>query len=113
MFKPSVLVSAPGRLLFLGWVLALPIDPLSYAVFVGYAMLLAATTLGVPAQGGRIPMLPAYLALGIPIEGVVLLETVDVLWDFAATVLNATGYLAATTLLPRGPVDARAPAPAT
>lgn len=113
MFKPSVLVSAPGRLLFLSWVLAFPIDPLSYAVFVGYAMLIAATTLGVPSQGGRIPMLPAYLALGIPIEGVVLLETVDVLWDFAATVLNATGYLATTTLLPRGSAGVRAPAPAT
>jgi Na+/H+-dicarboxylate symporter len=112
MFKPSVLVSAPGRLLFLGWVLALPVSPLEYAVFVAYALLMASTTLGVPSQGGRIPMLPAYLALGIPIEGVLLLESVDVLWDFAATVLNATGYLAATTLLPRGSSALGGPVPA-
>jgi Na+/H+-dicarboxylate symporter len=45
--------------------------------------------------------LPAYLALGIPVEGVVLIASVDMLWDFTATALNSTGYLATTTLLPR------------
>ena len=53
--------------------------------------------------------LPAYLALGMPVEGVVLLHSVDMIWDFSATVLNATGYLAATSLLPRGAASAAVP----
>ena len=100
-FKPNRLVSSPGKLLFLAWVYGVAIDPLGYAFFVGYVILLAATTVGVPNQHARHVTLPAYLALGIPVEGVILIAAVDMLWDFAATALNATGYLAATTLLPR------------
>lgn len=108
-FKPNRLISSPGKLLFLSWIYAVPIDPLGYAMFVGYVMLLAPTTVGVPNQGTRMTTLPAYLALGIPVEGVVLIQSVDMLWDFAATALNATGYLAATTLLPRDAASATAP----
>jgi len=111
-FKPNRLVSSPGKLLFLGWIYGIPIEPLGYVMFVAYVMLVSATTVGVPNQGSRMTTLPAYLALGIPVEGVVLIQSVDMLWDFAATVLNATGYLAATTLLPRVAEGAMAPEPA-
>lgn len=107
-FKPNRLVSSPGKLLFLAWIYGVSVDPLGYAMFVGYVILLAATTVGVPNQGSRHATLPAYLALGIPVEGVVLITSVDMLWDYAATALNTTGYLAATCLLPRAMV---APAP--
>ena len=100
-FKPNRVVSSPGKLLFLGWVYGIAIDPLGYAIFIGYVILLAVTTVGVPNQHARHVTLPAYLALGIPVEGVILIGAVDMLWDFSATALNSTGYLAATTLLPR------------
>ena len=103
-FKPSNLVSAPGRLLFIAWIYGIPIDPLGYVMFVGYVMLLSTAVLGVPGQGTRLVSLPAFLALGIPIEGIVLITSVEMLWDFSATVLNTTGYLAATSLLPRNAV---------
>jgi Na+/H+-dicarboxylate symporter len=45
----------------------------------------------------------------MPVEGVVLLNSVDMLWDYAATVLNSTGYIASTTLLPREPSIGAAP----
>jgi Na+/H+-dicarboxylate symporter len=106
-FKPNRLVSSPGKLLFLAWIYGVSIDPLGYAAFVGYVILVAATTIGVPNQGGsRHTNLPAYLALGIPVEGVVLITSVDTLWDYMATTLNATGYLAATCLLPRAALAA-------
>jgi Na+/H+-dicarboxylate symporter len=105
-FKPNRLVSSPGKLFFLAWVYGVTIDPLGYAFFVGYVILLAATTVGVPNQHARHVTLPAYLALGVPVEGVVLIAAVDMLWDFSATVLNSTGYLAATSLLPRAAVAA-------
>lgn len=107
-FKPNRLVSSPGKLFFLAWVYGVAIDPMGYAFFVGYVMLLAATTVGVPNQHARHVTLPAYLALGIPVEGVVLIAAVDMLWDFSATALNSTGYLAATSLLPRASVAALA-----
>lgn len=100
-FKPNRVVSSPGKLFFLGWVYGIPIDPLGYLVFVGYVILLAATTVGVPNQHARHVTLPAYVALGIPVEGAILIASVDMLWDFAATALNSTGYIASTSLLPR------------
>ncbi|MGH7566700.1 MAG: dicarboxylate/amino acid:cation symporter [Gemmatimonadota bacterium] len=108
-FKPNRLVSSPGKLLFLSWIYGIPVDPLGYAMFVGYVMLISPTTVGVPNQGSRMTTLPAYLALGMPVEGVVLLNSVDMLWDYAATVLNATGYIASTSLLPREPASAVVP----
>jgi Na+/H+-dicarboxylate symporter len=110
-FKPNRLVSSPGKLLFLAWIYGIGIDPLGFTMFVGYVILLAASSVGVPNQGGRNATLPAYLALGIPVEGVILINSVDMLWDYAATTLNATGYLAATCLLPRAAL-AVAPEPA-
>jgi Na+/H+-dicarboxylate symporter len=110
-FKPNRLISSPGKLLFLSWIYGIPVDPLGYAMFVGYVMLISTTTLGVPNQGNRNATLPAYLALGMPLEGVVLMNSVDMLWDFAATVLNSTGYLASTSLLPRKAALAAVPEP--
>ena len=110
-FKPNRLVSSPGKLLFLSWVYNIPIEPLGYAIFVGYVMLLAATTVGIPNQHARHVTLPAYLALGIPVEGVVLIASVDLIWDYTATALNTTGYLATTALLPRETGSVAAPEP--
>jgi Na+/H+-dicarboxylate symporter len=108
-FKPNRLISSPGKLLFLSWIYGIPVDPLGYVMFVGYVMLVATTSVGVPNQGTRMTTVPAYLALGMPVEGVVLLNSVDMLWDYAATVLNSTGYIASTTLLPREPSIGAAP----
>lgn len=100
-FKPNRILSETGKLLFLAWLYGVSIHPIGYAGFVGFIMLLAATTVGVPNQRSGFSSLPAYLALGIPVEGLILIDSVDMLWDYAATVLNATGYLAVTTLLAR------------
>jgi Na+/H+-dicarboxylate symporter len=108
-FKPNRLISSPGKLLFLSWIYGIPVDPLGYAMFVGYVMLTSTTSVGVPNQGSRMTTLPAYMALGIPVEGVVLISSVDMLWDYAATVLNSTGYIASSSLLPREPAVATAP----
>ena len=46
--------------------------------------------------------LPAYIAAGLPIEGIVLAEAVETIPDIFKTVLNVTGDLSAATLLSRG-----------
>jgi Na+/H+-dicarboxylate symporter len=45
--------------------------------------------------------LPLYLALGIPIEGYVLVKALDVIPDCFKTVLNVTENLAITTVAAR------------
>ena len=42
---------------------------------------------------------PLFLAIGLPVEGIGLLIAVDAIPDLFATVLNATGDLAAAALV--------------
>jgi Na+/H+-dicarboxylate symporter len=44
---------------------------------------------------------PLFLAIGLPLEGIGILIAVDAIPDLFATVTNATGDLAATTLVAR------------
>jgi Na+/H+-dicarboxylate symporter len=44
---------------------------------------------------------PLFLAIGLPLEGIGILIAVDAITDLFATVTNATGDLAATTLVAR------------
>jgi len=45
--------------------------------------------------------LPLYIALGIPIEGVVLLRTVDAIPDIFKTVVNVTEDMSVAALVSR------------
>jgi Na+/H+-dicarboxylate symporter len=57
--------------------------------------------------------LPAYLAAGIPIEGVMLLSAVDAVPDLFKTVLNVTADLSVAAIVGRrSGVHAREPADA-
>lgn len=42
---------------------------------------------------------PLFLAIGLPAEGIGILIAVDAIPDLFATVLNATGYMAATAMV--------------
>jgi Na+/H+-dicarboxylate symporter len=44
---------------------------------------------------------PLFLAIGLPAEGIGILIAVDALPDIFSTVLNTTGYMAATTIVAR------------
>lgn len=46
-------------------------------------------------------LLPAYMAVGIPIEGYLMLKTVGAVSDIAKTVLNVTGDMTVATILSR------------
>ena len=50
---------------------------------------------------------PLFLAIGLPVEGIGMLIAVDAIPDLFSTVLNATGDLAAATLVSRYSVDER------
>jgi DAACS family dicarboxylate/amino acid:cation (Na+ or H+) symporter len=67
-------------------------------IFLGFA------APGVP-RGAFLMLAPLFLAIGLPVEGIGILIAVDALPDLFATVLNASGNLAATALVARSSPD--------
>src|SRR5204862_5641818 len=70
------------------------------AVFLVTHVILSFSTIGIPAHGS-LNSLPAYMAAGIPIEGVVILTAVDAIPDIFKTLLNVTADMSAATILSR------------
>ncbi len=99
-FKVNRTISSAAKLLFLASLYRIHLDPgqiASFAVIVG---ILSFSTPGIPSAG-TLATLPAYLAAGIPIEGVVLLNAVDAIPDIFKTLLNVTGDMSAAAILAR------------
>ena len=106
LFKLSRTVSAPLRLFVLAQLYHIPLSATTIAIFFVTIILLSFGTVGLPSGVLPIPTLPAYMAAGIPIEGVVILEAVDAIPDIFKTVLNVTGDMSAATILSRSSRDA-------
>ena len=64
--------------------------PAALASFLLTQLIMSFSTAGIPSAGA-IRSLPAYLAAGIPIEAVMVLNAVDTIPDIFATVVNVTG----------------------
>lgn len=99
-FKLNRAVSSLCRLFFLAYIFGIHLTVETVAIFAVTSLLTNLATPGVPSQGVS-PTLPLYLAAGIPIEGVVLLGSVDVIPDFFMTLLNVTGDMTAVTIVAR------------
>lgn len=114
-FKLNQAVSPVGRLLFLAFVFGIPLSLGDQASFLIGTIFLSFGVPGVP-RGAPFMSLPLFLAVGIPIEGVVLLEAVKSIPDVFMTLLNVTGDMSVATILSRkerakgviSPVPARA-----
>lgn len=100
-FKVTLLITEPVKLLFLAHVFGIALSPGQIVSFLVTVLLLNFTELGLPRGGVPFRTLPAHLAAGIPIEGLVLLQAVNELEDYPDTVANATGMFAAATFLSR------------
>ena len=109
-FKVNRTISAVLKVLFLAHVFGITIGPARMAVFIATVVILSFTALGVPGGGGAFKTLPAYLAAGVPVEGIVILEAADAIPDIFKTLLNVTGDMAAATILTRGARTAPEPA---
>ncbi len=99
-FKLNRAISSTCRLLFLGHVYGISLSSATIATFVVTALLGSFATPGLPSTGA-VETLPFYVAAGIPVEGVILLGSVDSIPDFFMTLLNVTGDLAAMTIVGR------------
>ena len=64
--------------------------------------MLSFTSVGVPNGGAAFKTLPAYVAAGLPIEGIIIAEAVETIPDIFKTVLNVTGDMSVAAILSRG-----------
>jgi Na+/H+-dicarboxylate symporter len=101
VFKMNRTVSTTAKLFFIAHIYNLPVSAGTYATFLVTVILLSFTSAGVPDGGSSFATLPAYLAAGMPIEAVVVLEATTTIPDIFKTLLNVTGDMSAAVLLSR------------
>lgn len=106
-FKWTTPISAVAKALFIAHVFGIALSPGQILAFVAAMVLLSFSILGVPRGGVPARGLPAYLAVGLPIEGYFLVEAVDDLIDYAQTLNNVTGHVGAAAILSRADRAAR------
>ena len=100
MFKANSGINGMVKLLLMAHMYSIDLTSAEIIVFLLTTLLLSVATLGVPA-GGSVPNLPALLAAGMPMEGIVLFSTVDALPDVFATTLNVTADMTAAAVVAR------------
>jgi Na+/H+-dicarboxylate symporter len=99
-FKLNRGVSSIAQVLFLAHVFGLPLDAPRLISFFAIQILLSFSTAGIPSLGS-IRSIPAYIAVGIPVEAIFILNAVDSIPDIFKTLLNVTGDMSAAAILSR------------
>jgi Na+/H+-dicarboxylate symporter len=100
-FKVNRTLSSTTKLLFLAAMFGVALTPAQVATFVVTVMLLSFSSPGLPGGSNAMPTLPAYLAVGIPIEGYLLIKAVDVIPDIFKTLVNVTANMAVVVIVAR------------
>ena len=98
MFKFAAPVSWVFGTLFVAWYYQVNLDLADYATVAFACTFLWFAGPGVP-RGAFLMLAPVFLQIGLPIEGLGLLIAVDAIPDLFATVLNASGDMAAAVLV--------------
>lgn len=101
VFKVNRTVSATIKVLFIAHIFGVPIGVPQMITFVVTIMILSFTALGIPGGGTAFKSMAAYMAVGIPIEGYILLEAVDAIADIFKTILNVTGDMSVAVVTER------------
>jgi Na+/H+-dicarboxylate symporter len=108
LFRIGTVMANPIKLVFLSHVYGIALRPDIIAMFVATEVVFSLSAAGIPSSGGAgsgFRMIPVFVAAGIPIEGVVMLDAVETIPDIFETLANVTGQMSMATLLTRG--DAR------
>jgi len=100
IFKLSQIVMNLTKFFFLAHVCEVTLSAPKVAAFLLTILILSFSTAGLPSRGS-VRSIPAYLAAGIPIEAVVIVDTIEAIPDIFQTVINVTGNLSAATILSR------------
>jgi Na+/H+-dicarboxylate symporter len=100
VFKLDISVSNMVKLFFLAQVYGVHVGVARLVAFLLFVTALSFSSPGLPS-GGSFRTLPAYLAAGVPIEGVVMVQAMEAIPDVFMTLLNVTGDMSAAALLSR------------
>lgn len=114
IFKQNRTISSLAKLLFLAHVFSVSLTMADVVAFFLVVLLLSFSAVGVPSGGAAFTTLPAYLAAGLPIQGIVILEAVETIPDVFKTVLNVTGDMSVAAVAAAGlalPEEADRPGP--
>ena len=98
MFKLAGPSSWTAGALFISWFYNVPLHAPQLVLLAVASVFLGFASPGIP-RGAFIMLTPILIAVGLPVEGVGILIAVDAIPDTFATVLNATGNLAATAVV--------------
>ena len=98
MFKFAAPISWTFGTLFVAWFYQRDLHAAQYATIAFASTFLAFAAPGVP-RGAFLMLAPLFLAIGLPVEGIGMLIAVDAIPDLFATVLNASGDMAAAVLV--------------
>lgn len=101
IFKINRTISSTAKLVFLAHVYGVPLSATTMAVFMVSVTLLSFGAAGVPNGGQAFSTLPAYVAAGMPVEGVILLEATSMAPDMLKTIINVTGDMSVAAILSR------------
>jgi proton glutamate symport protein len=99
-FKLDCGVGPVVQLLFLAHVFRVPLGLGQIASFFLIQLILSFSAAGIPSMGS-LRSIPAYLAVGIPIEAIFILNAVETIPDIFKTLLNVTGDMSAAAILSR------------
>lgn len=101
LLKLSAVAAKTVGVVFLAGLYGAALGPGALVSFIATVMLLSVSTVGVPMGGATFTTMPAFVAAGIPPEGLVLLASVEAIPDIFKTVLNVTANLTvAVTVAP-------------
>ena len=101
VFKLNRTISSTAKLVFLAHVYGIPLSATTLVVFMLSVTLLSFGAAGVPNGGQAFSTLPAYVAAGMPLEGVILLEATSMAPDMLKTVVNVTADMSVAAILSR------------
>lgn len=109
ILRPAAPVAQIVATLFTAQWNSITLSPVDLITLAAVVTLMSFATPGVP-NGSFLVMVPVFQSLGLPIEGIGLLLAVDIIPDFAKTILNVTGHLTALTLIHHAPATSRSAA---
>lgn len=100
VFKANRTLSSPTKLVFLAAVYGVHLEPVAVVTFIVAVMLLSIASPGLPSMG-RMTTFGAYVAAGLPPEGVLMMEPLDPVPDVFKTAANVTANLSSTAIVAR------------
>ena len=101
LLKVNRPISSIVKLMLVAHIYSIPLRPTAIMLFLATVIIISFGTAGIPQSGPGLKTLPAYMAAGVPIEGVLVIEAVEAIPDVFKTLLNVTGDMSAATVLTR------------